>query len=170
MRKHVERASDDLKAVLTTYEGKHNHELPAARNSTQGHPTMENGPTTNTPNQQLSKITNIPKPEPLVQDLHLRYNQKLNNIPSNFIGNFDPLPFNPTLPDFPISLPPSATMAHNGFGYNNNGKHAREGQCFIGGQVRDSFLKPKLEQDNSFYDSFDASMRYCRAALPNFQS
>ncbi|KAK8451397.1 hypothetical protein SEVIR_6G206000v4 [Setaria viridis] len=37
VRKHVERASNDLKSVITTYEGKHNHEVPAARNSS-GHP------------------------------------------------------------------------------------------------------------------------------------
>lgn len=29
----MERASDDLKSVITTYEGKHNHDVPAARNS-----------------------------------------------------------------------------------------------------------------------------------------
>lgn len=28
VRKHVERASDDLKSVITTYEGKHNHDVP----------------------------------------------------------------------------------------------------------------------------------------------
>ncbi|KAF8715046.1 hypothetical protein HU200_027593 [Digitaria exilis] len=39
VRKHVERASHDLKAVITTYEGKHNHEVPAARNSGGGHPS-----------------------------------------------------------------------------------------------------------------------------------
>lgn len=33
VRKHVERASHDLKAVITTYEGKHNHDVPVARNS-----------------------------------------------------------------------------------------------------------------------------------------
>ncbi|XP_068484707.1 probable WRKY transcription factor 20 isoform X2 [Phaseolus vulgaris] len=33
VRKHVERASHDPKAVITTYEGKHNHDVPAARNS-----------------------------------------------------------------------------------------------------------------------------------------
>ncbi|KAG6534100.1 hypothetical protein ZIOFF_007984 [Zingiber officinale] len=33
VRKHVERAAHDLKSVITTYEGKHNHEVPAARNS-----------------------------------------------------------------------------------------------------------------------------------------
>lgn len=31
--KHVERASDDLTSVLTTYIGKHTHEVPAARNN-----------------------------------------------------------------------------------------------------------------------------------------
>ncbi len=29
----MERASTDVKAVITTYEGKHNHDVPAARNS-----------------------------------------------------------------------------------------------------------------------------------------
>lgn len=33
VRKHVERASSDAKAVITTYEGKHNHEVPVARSS-----------------------------------------------------------------------------------------------------------------------------------------
>ncbi|CAI9761814.1 unnamed protein product [Fraxinus pennsylvanica] len=33
VRKHVERAPSDPKAVVTTYEGKHNHDVPAARNS-----------------------------------------------------------------------------------------------------------------------------------------
>ncbi|XP_065856127.1 probable WRKY transcription factor 3 [Euphorbia lathyris] len=33
VRKHVERAAADPKAVITTYEGKHNHDVPAARHS-----------------------------------------------------------------------------------------------------------------------------------------
>lgn len=33
MRKHVERASHDPKAVITTYEGKHDHDVPAVKNS-----------------------------------------------------------------------------------------------------------------------------------------
>ncbi|XP_043689383.1 probable WRKY transcription factor 20 isoform X3 [Telopea speciosissima] len=33
VRKHVERASHDPKAIITTYEGKHNHDVPAAKNS-----------------------------------------------------------------------------------------------------------------------------------------
>lgn len=33
VRKHVERASHDPKAVITTYEGKHNHDVPTARHN-----------------------------------------------------------------------------------------------------------------------------------------
>nr|GMD27429.1 probable WRKY transcription factor 4 [Ipomoea batatas] len=42
VRKHVERLASDPKAVITTYEGKHNHDVPAARNSS--HNTANNGP------------------------------------------------------------------------------------------------------------------------------
>lgn len=34
VRKHVERAAHDLKAVITMYEGKHIHDLPADRSNT----------------------------------------------------------------------------------------------------------------------------------------
>jgi WRKY transcription factor 33 len=33
VKKHVERACHDLRSVITTYEGKHNHNVPAARGS-----------------------------------------------------------------------------------------------------------------------------------------
>lgn len=39
VRKHVERSSTDPKAVITTYEGKHNHEIPAGRYSSSNHGT-----------------------------------------------------------------------------------------------------------------------------------
>lgn len=37
VRKHVERASSDPRSVITTYEGKHNHDVPAARGSSTAH-------------------------------------------------------------------------------------------------------------------------------------
>ncbi|KAL0873243.1 hypothetical protein Bca101_022948 [Brassica carinata] len=56
--KHVERASDDLSSVLTTYIGKHTHEVPAARNSSShvssGSPgTIQGGLATQTQNHQV---------------------------------------------------------------------------------------------------------------------
>ncbi|GAB2257626.1 hypothetical protein Droror1_Dr00013786 [Drosera rotundifolia] len=33
VRKHIERSSNDRRAVITTYEGKHNHNIPAPRGS-----------------------------------------------------------------------------------------------------------------------------------------
>ncbi|CAI9758865.1 unnamed protein product [Fraxinus pennsylvanica] len=40
VRKHIERASHDMRAVITAYEGKHNHDVPAARGSGSGSYTM----------------------------------------------------------------------------------------------------------------------------------
>ncbi|XWS40920.1 hypothetical protein CRYUN_Cryun17cG0037600 [Craigia yunnanensis] len=55
VRKHVERASTDPKAVITTYEGKHNHDVPAARNSSH-----------NAVNNSLPQ----PKPNKVVAETH----------------------------------------------------------------------------------------------------
>ncbi|KAH0871219.1 hypothetical protein HID58_078241 [Brassica napus] len=55
--KHVERASDDLTSVLTTYIGKHNHAVPAARNSSHvgsgSSGTVQGGLATQTHNQHV---------------------------------------------------------------------------------------------------------------------
>ncbi|CAA0815494.1 Probable WRKY transcription factor 34 [Striga hermonthica] len=57
VRKHVERASHDLKSVITTYEGKHNHNVPTARNSG----LNSGGPNT----QQAQNAANrMARPEP----------------------------------------------------------------------------------------------------------
>ncbi|XP_006660749.1 probable WRKY transcription factor 3 isoform X2 [Oryza brachyantha] len=53
VRKHVERASHDLKSVITTYEGKHNHEVPAARNS--GHGSSGSGSAPSAPQVNSSQ-------------------------------------------------------------------------------------------------------------------
>ncbi|XP_031492000.1 probable WRKY transcription factor 4 [Nymphaea colorata] len=55
VRKHVERASTDPKAVITTYEGKHNHDVPAPRTSS--HHTVNPGSSSN---NTLPKPVNPP--------------------------------------------------------------------------------------------------------------
>ncbi|KAL6999008.1 WRKY Transcription Factor [Sarracenia purpurea var. burkii] len=60
VRKHVERASHDLKSVITTYEGKHNHDVPAARNSSHVNSSTPN----NGPAQSASVPHHLHRPEP----------------------------------------------------------------------------------------------------------
>ncbi|KAL9382842.1 hypothetical protein Peur_023165 [Populus x canadensis] len=60
VRKHVERASHDLKSVITTYEGKHNHDVPAARNSNH----VNSGTSNATPAQAgIAVQTQVHRPE-----------------------------------------------------------------------------------------------------------
>ncbi|EXB78512.1 putative WRKY transcription factor 33 [Morus notabilis] len=56
VRKHVERASHDLRAVITTYEGKHNHDVPAARGSSSVNRPLPNNPATTTNNNAVTAI------------------------------------------------------------------------------------------------------------------
>ncbi|KAK9279945.1 hypothetical protein L1049_013629 [Liquidambar formosana] len=54
VRKHVERASHDLRAVITTYEGKHNHDVPAARGSGNHHSVNRPLPDNNNNNNNVA--------------------------------------------------------------------------------------------------------------------
>ncbi|KAL5582236.1 hypothetical protein UlMin_014678 [Ulmus minor] len=61
VRKHVERASTDAKAVITTYEGKHNHDVPAARNSSHN--------TANNTAQHFQPVKVVAEKHPLLKDI-----------------------------------------------------------------------------------------------------
>ncbi|CAN1355139.1 Probable WRKY transcription factor 20 [Linum perenne] len=69
VRKHVERASHDLKSVITTYEGKHNHDVPAARNSSH---VGSGASTTTAPPYQVA-AAHISRPE--VTQVHSSMNR-----------------------------------------------------------------------------------------------
>ncbi|RWW38505.1 hypothetical protein BHE74_00056249, partial [Ensete ventricosum] len=68
VRKHIERASHDLKSVITTYEGKHNHDVPVARNSSQ--PSSAQSNTTANAAPQHNGILQGPEP---TQDVFVRF-------------------------------------------------------------------------------------------------
>ncbi|KAL5567031.1 hypothetical protein UlMin_030195 [Ulmus minor] len=81
VRKHVERASHSLKYVIITYEGKHNHDVPAARNSNQMSSSGNNVPpaaANSQPTLSLPRNINIPKPEIQMQDLAHQFDIKPN--------------------------------------------------------------------------------------------
>ncbi|KAF3444809.1 hypothetical protein FNV43_RR14502 [Rhamnella rubrinervis] len=61
VRKHVERASTDPKAVVTTYEGKHNHDVPAARTSSHNTANNNHG-------QQLKPVKVVAEKHRLLKD------------------------------------------------------------------------------------------------------
>ncbi|KAL4184472.1 hypothetical protein AMTRI_Chr10g225790 [Amborella trichopoda] len=69
VRKHVERASNDARSVITTYEGKHNHDVPAAKNSSHNTMPMGTGKISSTPlDKQATTLQSTgvsrPKEEP----------------------------------------------------------------------------------------------------------
>lgn len=62
----MERASHDLKSVITTYEGKHNHDVPAARNSS----SQVNAATSSTVPTQASAVIHSHRAEPSHSHVH----------------------------------------------------------------------------------------------------
>ncbi|KAL2473186.1 putative WRKY transcription factor 2 [Forsythia ovata] len=98
VRKHVERASHDLKSVITTYEGKHIHDVPAARNSSNANPGVSN----TLPTQHRAALTDIHRPEP---------SQNMAQFERPSLGSFG-------LPGMPQFGPTHAF----GFGVNQSGQ------------------------------------------------
>ncbi|XP_065875779.1 WRKY transcription factor SUSIBA2-like [Euphorbia lathyris] len=94
VRKHVERASHNLKFVITTYEAKHNHDVPAARNSSNAANSTSNLPHiphNSQPVPTLARNTTGPKPEKQIQDYAPGFDRKpmINNdyLRPIFTGN-----------------------------------------------------------------------------------
>ncbi|GAA0169370.1 DNA-binding transcription factor [Lithospermum erythrorhizon] len=102
VRKHVERASHDLKSVITTYEGKHNHDVPAARNSSH----VNSGASNSLSTQATSAVQSLGRrPEP----------SQINNSMAGFQGH-------PPLGSYSVPWKSQLGLSHGfGFGMNQQG-------------------------------------------------
>ncbi|KAJ4955753.1 hypothetical protein NE237_012536 [Protea cynaroides] len=125
VRKHVERASHDLKSVITTYEGKHNHEVPTARNSS--HVSSSGGNVSQAgPNAQTTLTipggTNFPKTESQGQDLAPRFERKTEFtnefLRPGYLGGFSGDIKLGASACYEMKLPPLQTMSYGSFGLN----------------------------------------------------
>ncbi|CAN4106169.1 unnamed protein product [Withania somnifera] len=133
VRKHVERASHDLRAVITTYEGKHNHDVPAARGS--GSYAM-NKPPSGSNNNSMPVV-----PRPSVLSNH-----------SNQGMNFNDTFFNKTQIQPPITLQTlqsSGSSSYSGIG-TSSGSYMNQMQS-INNSKPISKEEPK---DDLFFSSF----------------
>ncbi|OIW16479.1 hypothetical protein TanjilG_32149 [Lupinus angustifolius] len=130
VRKHVERASHDLRAVITTYEGKHNHDVPAARGSGNHsvNRTMLNNNTTN-PN-----------------------NAAIRPMPLNHSSNNSLQSLRPQAPDFTLEMLQSpGSFGFSGFG-NPMGSYMNQQQQQLSDNVFSSRAKEE-PRDDTFLDS-----------------
>ncbi|XP_068326920.1 probable WRKY transcription factor 3 [Pyrus communis] len=77
VRKHIERASTDPKAVITTYEGKHNHEVPASKTSSHytGNNNASNLRSVNPGTGKMDKIDLRNKDQQPIASLRLKEEQ-----------------------------------------------------------------------------------------------
>ncbi|KAG2241542.1 hypothetical protein Bca52824_096471 [Brassica carinata] len=86
VRKHVERASHDPKAVITTYEGKHNHDVPTAKSNNHDLSAPRFRPETNTNTVSLDLGVGIASGCPdHTSNEHLQQIQQEHNIRSEYI-------------------------------------------------------------------------------------
>ncbi|XWS55463.1 hypothetical protein CRYUN_Cryun09bG0002200 [Craigia yunnanensis] len=133
VRKHVERASHDLRAVITTYEGKHNHDVPAARGS---------GYAINRPS--TANNTNAPMPI------------RPSAVPSQPNNTNYPNSLQTRLPTSGSQVPVTLEMLQNTGGFGSSGFGKPIGSYMSQAQVSEGgFARAKDEpRDDSFLDGF----------------
>lgn len=124
VRKHVERASTDIKAVITTYEGKHNHDVPAARNS--GH-------------DMAAPAGPPPTPATSLQDQGLRYGRQMSGAYGPAMGLRDR--GMPMRKDDDVYIPAPIPMSLG----RENGDHRHA----MDGYRSQMMSRPKQEQGDS---------------------
>jgi F-box/leucine-rich repeat protein 2/20/WRKY transcription factor 33 len=132
VRKHVERASHDTKAVITTYEGKHNHDVPAARGS---------GYTMNRPVMNTNIISSAPipiRPSAITSNASSFQNARL---PATSSGNQTP---------FTLKM----LQGQGNFGFSGFEKSAAT-NSYVNTQAEGFYSRTKEEpEEGTFLDAF----------------
>lgn len=108
VRKHVERVSNDLKSVLTTYEGTHNHDVPVARGSS--HPNSASISAANS--RQPNNLTQRPEP---AQNSFVRFDGHANLNKFGYPGRANFGLIAPSLP-LPMGVSGTASLGISGLG------------------------------------------------------
>ncbi|XP_050371413.1 WRKY transcription factor WRKY24 [Argentina anserina] len=140
VRKHVERASHDLRAVITTYEGKHNHDVPAARGSGSANRAL---PSNNTNNNMMN---NHNVASAMRSTIHHSTNSAANNNPLQ----------NLRLPSSEGQAPFTLEMLQSPASYGFAGFDNSMGSYMNQTQLNDNtmFSKTKDEpRDDAFFES-----------------
>ncbi|TMW82200.1 hypothetical protein EJD97_006537 [Solanum chilense] len=124
VRKQIERAPDDIKSVITTYEGKHNHQVPSinktngvAATATVGNqtsPLISNDKSSILPFSESHNVSNL---ETQVQDFNFQLETKpFGYTRPNFVENqLSKLRCGPL---YDLRLPPNL-LSYNSFLFNS---------------------------------------------------
>ncbi|PON77969.1 WRKY domain containing protein [Parasponia andersonii] len=145
VRKHVERASHDLRAVITTYEGKHNHDVPAPRGSG-GHSVNRALPNNINNSNNNNAVAAI---RPSAMAAHNMTNHSANNNP---LQN----PRRPTSSEgqVPFTLEMLQNPGSFGFaGFGNSGASSYMTQSQLTDNSMYSKTKEEPRDDNTFLES-----------------
>ncbi|KAF3774090.1 putative WRKY transcription factor 2 [Nymphaea thermarum] len=121
VRKHVERASHDIKSVITTYEGKHNHEVPAARSSSSGCSGSASMGASGVAAQQslaLPMVSGLTKPEPRMDGFAPRFEPSEYLKAASYLRNLTGDIKLGVSPSFDMKLPSLQSMPCTSFGLN----------------------------------------------------
>nr|AUW34373.1 WRKY transcription factor 2 [Lilium longiflorum]QIL87953.1 putative WRKY transcription factor 2 [Lilium longiflorum] len=127
VRKHIERASQDLQSVITTYEGRHNHEVPPTRNNNHTSSACHSESSSSLPpSMMMPGSLGIPKRELHGLDLAPCFDRKpdlgRNYLSSGYVGSFTCDSNIGMSPSYGMKLP----MTYNSFGLNNSNIDAHQ--------------------------------------------
>ena len=148
----MERASHDLRAVITTYEGKHNHDVPAARGSGVNRPSLAAAAA----NANANMVTAIRPSVNMAQHHHNNNNMTNHNISANnnhhHSGEIHNMPFTLEMLQGPAAGSFGFNAASFG-GSNQSSLSYNQSSQLMDVNVYTNKAKEEPRDDNSFLES-----------------